>query len=106
MMSPGTGAGMQAAALKGTAKVIETLMGYAKSFEPGTAEFNGYMRAITALNAVAKKTNAEAAPAPLPVAPTPPGAGLGGLLAGGGGGGGASPPGAPGGGPSAMMMEE
>jgi hypothetical protein len=81
---------MQAAALKGTVKVIETLMGYAKSFEPGTPEFNAYMGAIRTLNAVAKKSTAGpgASPsAPLPVPATPPGAGLGGL--------GAPPTGAP-----------
>lgn len=96
MVSPGTGAGMQAAALRGTTKVIETLMGYARAFEPGTQEFGVYMRAINALNALHKKTGGQAASAPIPVAPTPPGAGLG--------GGGTPPAGGPSNGPAGSPL--
>jgi len=80
MVSPGTGAGVQARALAGTKKVIETLMQYARSFEPGTPQFNAYMGAIRTLNGVFKgTTEPEAAATPLPVPATTPGAGVGGL---------------------------
>src|SRR5947209_10894830 len=78
MVSPGTGAGVQARALAGTKKVIETLMQYARSFEPGTPQFNAYMGAIRTLNGVFKGTTENEA-TPLPVPATPPGAGVGGL---------------------------
>src|SRR6266699_2737339 len=80
MVSPGTGAGVQARALAGTKKVIETLMQYARSFEPGTPQFNAYMGAIRTLNGVFKgTTEPEAGATPLPVPATTPGAGVGGL---------------------------
>lgn len=102
MMSPGTGAGMQARAMEGIGKVIETLMAYAGSFPSGTPQFTGIMRAITALNGLHKAgPSTEEAKPPIPVPPTPPGAGLGGvggpptgLSVGGPGGAGPAEPGA------------
>jgi hypothetical protein len=97
MASPGTGAGMQARALEGTARLIHTLMEYAKSFPPGTPQFNGYVTAIKALNAVSKPAGTDAPKDPLPLPAAPPG-GMGGPPPGGGmlpmgGAGGPEPPG-------------
>ena len=87
--------------MEGTKRVIDTLMGYAKAFEPGTPQFNAYMGAIRTLNGVYKGAPAEEPKTPLPVPPTAPGGGLGGIgtpppaVTGGGGPGagpGAGPP--------------
>jgi hypothetical protein len=72
---------MQARATDGVKKVIETLSGYLKNFEPGKPEFNAIISAIKALNPIFK-TATPAQPEvkpPIPVPGTPPGAGLGGL---------------------------
>jgi hypothetical protein len=102
MVSPGTGAGMQARAIQDIGTTIEKLMQVGASFPKGSAEFGTLARVISMLNGLMKKKPEETAPKqPLPVPPTPPGAGLGGM--GGGPPGGAAPPmggppmGAPGG---------
>ena len=81
MVSPGTGAGMQARAADGVKKVIETLSGFLKNFEPGKPEFNAIISAIKALNPIFKSATPEQPEfkPPIPVSATPPGAGLGGL---------------------------
>jgi hypothetical protein len=99
MVSPGTGAGMQARAQQDVEKVINQLLQIGASFPKGSPQFNGIVGAIGKLNAVFKGAPAPEPPKqPLPVPPTAPGAGLGGAP------GGMPPPmgGAPmgGGGPS------
>lgn len=86
MVSPGTGAGMQAAALQKTGKVMETLMECAKAFPPGSPEFGAYSKVIGELNRLMSKKPAGAAAGaatagPLPVPPAPMGAGIGGAPA-------------------------
>lgn len=95
MVSPGTGAGMQAKAMSDVKKIMDQLLEVGAAFEKGTPQFNSVARAISALNGVFSKAAASEPPkAPLPVPPTPPGGGLGGLgtpptgIAAGGGGGG------------------
>ena len=102
MVSPGTGAGMQARGKQQIGKVIDMLMEVGPAFPNGTPEFGTLARVISMLNGLMKKSTPEAPKQPLPVPPTPPGAGLGGLPQPGGGpgmppGGGGPPLGAPGG---------
>jgi hypothetical protein len=101
MVSPGTGAGMQARGKQQIGKVIDMLMEVGPAFPNGTPEFGTLARVISMLNGLMKKSTPEAPKQPLPVPATPPGAGLGGLPGGAGGmpGGpaGAPPLGAPGG---------
>ncbi len=86
MVSPGTGAGMQARAMQDIGTTIEKLMGVGAAFPKGSAEFGTLARVISMLNGLMKKKPDEAPKQPLPVPPTAPGAGLGGM------GGGAPPP--------------
>jgi hypothetical protein len=79
MVSPGTGAGMQARAMQGVKRIIDDLMAIGKDFDAGTPAFNGIVSAIKSLNSVfSKPPTPEAPKTPLPVAPQPPGMGLGG----------------------------
>jgi hypothetical protein len=96
MVSPGTGAGMQARAQQDVEKVINQLLQIGASFPKGSPQFNGIVGAISKLNAVFKGAPAAEAPKqPLPIPPTaagaPPG-GPGGMPLPG------MPPGGPGGG--------
>ncbi len=79
MVSPGTGAGMQARALASIKKIMDSLMALAKDFQPGTPQFNGIVGAIKSLNGATKEAPVEPPKTPLPVPPTAPGGGLGGL---------------------------
>lgn len=100
MVSPGTGAGMQARSLASIKQIMDSLMSLAKDFQPGTPQFNGIVGAIKSLNGATKEAPVETPKMPLPVPPTAPGGGLGGVGA---------PPtglpvgGAPGGPPGGMM---
>src|SRR6266852_4939837 len=88
MVSPGTGAGMQARSKERVSKIMDDLLEVGASFEKGSTQFNAIARAIAALNGVFKGAAAPEAPKqPLPVPATAPGAGLGGM--------GAPPPGLP-----------
>lgn len=79
MVSPGTGAGMQARAMQQVKRIINDLMALGKDFDAGTPSFNGIVSAIKALNSVfSKPATPETPKTPLPVPPTPPGMGLGG----------------------------
>lgn len=78
MVSPGSGAGMQARAKQIISEIMKQLLELGAAFEAGSTEFNGVARAIGALNSVAKGATPPAAPKqPLPVPGTPPGAGPG-----------------------------
>jgi hypothetical protein len=109
MVSPGTGAGMQAQGKQRVSKVIDQLLEIGAGFPKDGGEWNAISRAISALNGVFTAAKKEPEPKPLPVPPTTPGAGLGGL----GGppsgmpppGGGASPGGMPAGGPPPIAPE-
>jgi hypothetical protein len=79
MVSPGTGAGMQAQAKQKVSKVIDQLLEIGASFAKDSGEWNAVSRAISALNGVFTAAKKEPEPKPLPVPPTTPGAGLGGL---------------------------
>ena len=81
MVSPGTGAGMQARATDQIKKLMGELLKAAQPFQPGSVEFNAVIGAIKNLNGVFNKKSAEAGVTkpPIPIPPTPPGAGLGGL---------------------------
>jgi hypothetical protein len=79
MVSPGTGAGMQAQAKQKVAKVIDQLLEIGATFSKDSGEWNSVSRAISALNGVFTAAKKEPEPKPLPVPPTPPGAGLGGI---------------------------
>jgi hypothetical protein len=94
MVSPGTGAGMQAQGKQRVSKVIDQLLEIGAGFPKDGGEWNAISRAISALNGVFTAAKKEWEPKPLPVPPTMPGGGLGGL--------GGPPSGipAPGGGPS------
>jgi hypothetical protein len=83
---------MQARAMQDIGTTIEKLMGVGAAFPKGSAEFGTLARVISMLNGLMKKKPEEAPRQPLPVPPTPPGAGLGGM------GGGPPPGGAPPGG--------
>lgn len=90
MVSPGGGAGMKARAHDAIRAIMGTLLAEMKNFEPGTTEFNALAGALTKLNGVFGKANAQDTMAagaaqtaalgrpggagPLPAAP-PPGAG-------------------------------
>jgi len=92
MVSPGTGAGMQARSKEQVSKIMDQLLEVGASFEKGSTQFNAIARAIAALNGVFKgQTEPEKPKVPLPVPATAPGAGLGG-----------SPGGTPGGLPPPM----
>jgi hypothetical protein len=79
MVSPGAGAGMQARAKATIKSIMDSLMGLAKDFPPGSIEFNAIVGAIKNLNGAAKSATAEPPKTPLPVPPTAPGGGLGGV---------------------------
>jgi hypothetical protein len=79
MVSPGTGAGMQAQSKQRVAKVIDQLLEIGAAFPKDGGEWNSISRAISALNGVFTAAKKEAEPKPLPVPPTMPGGGLGGL---------------------------
>src|SRR5713101_9483299 len=76
MVSPGTGAGMQARAMQDIGTTIEKLMGVGAAFPKGSAEFGTLARVISMLNGLMKKKPDETPKQPLPVPPTAPGAGL------------------------------
>jgi hypothetical protein len=84
MVSPGAGAGAQTAATAQIRSCMQNIQVAALSFQPGTREFNGVMRALNALNSVFGKTGESdldpaararmAQPAPSPLAGmAPPG---------------------------------
>ena len=79
MVSPGTGAGMQAASLKKIEQIINQLLEIGASFPKTGGEWNAISRAISALNGAFTAAKKEPEPKPLPVPPTVPGAGIGGL---------------------------
>jgi hypothetical protein len=79
MVSPGTGAGMQAQSMKRVSKVIDDLLEIGATFPKDGGEWNAISRAISALNGVFTAAKKEPEPKPLPVPPTPPGGGIGGL---------------------------
>jgi hypothetical protein len=102
MVSPGTGAGMQAQSIKRVEKIINDLLEIGATFPKDGGEWNSISRAISALNGVFTAAKKEPEPKPLPVPAPPPGGGLGGL--------GAPPTGMPAGmpgagGPPPMPME-
>jgi len=99
MVSPGTGAGMQAQGKQRISKVIDQLLEIGAGFPKDGGEWNAISRAISALNGVYTAAKKEPEPKPLPVPPTTPGAGLGGL------GGPPSPGGMPAGGPPPIAPE-
>jgi hypothetical protein len=109
MVSPGTGAGMQAQGKQRVAKIIDQLLEVGAGFPKDGGEWNAISRAISALNGVFTAAKKEPEPKPLPVPPTMPGGGLGGL----GGppsgipapGGGPPPGGMPPGGPPPIAPE-
>ena len=80
MVSPGTGAGMQARAKQRLQGLLRNLMEMTRDFAADLEAFNDLAQAIRAIGRVVNKTPATEAPkTPLPVPPTMPGAGLGGM---------------------------
>lgn len=79
MVSPGTGAGMQARSKATIKQIMDSLMTVAKDFEPGGTQFNAVVGAIKTLNGAFKESPAEVPKMPLPVPPTALGGGLGGV---------------------------
>ncbi len=66
MVSPGGGAGNKAAAMGNIKAVMRTLQMSMMAFEPGSKEFQGLMRAMSALNPLfGQPTGADLAPAAL-----------------------------------------
>ena len=81
MISPGTGAGMQARAAGGIDKVVDTLSGFLKNYDPQSEEFGALYKCIQILTRQFKQTppkKSESRP-PISFPPVPPGQGLGGL---------------------------
>src|SRR3984893_1475042 len=79
MVSPGTGAGMQAQGKQRVSKVIDQLLEIGAGFPKDGGEWNAISRAISALNGVFTAAKKEPEPKPLPVPGAMPGGGLGGL---------------------------
>jgi hypothetical protein len=104
MVSPGTGAGMQAAAKKKISSIIDELLAAGASFNKPSEEWSAVAAAISQLNKVMKHSApTEEKKQPLPVPPAP--------LGGPGAPGAAPPPGLPaptggamGGGPADLGM--
>ena len=64
MVSPGGGAGNKAAAMANIKAVMRTLQQTMQAFEPGSKEFQGLMRALSALNPLfGQATGADLGPA-------------------------------------------
>lgn len=59
MVSPGAGAGMKARSKDSIRAIMRNLLAEMKNFEPGTPEFNGCSRALTALNSTFGKVDAQ-----------------------------------------------
>jgi len=103
MVSPGTGAGLQAQGAKRIEKIINQLLEIGATQPKDGGGWNAISRAISALNGFFTAEKKEHEPKPLPVPATPPGAGIGGMgapptgLPPPGGGGPMTPPIAPGG---------
>lgn len=79
MVSPGTGAGMQAQGVKRVSTIINQLLEIGAGFPKDGGEWNAISRAISALNGVFTAAKKEPEPKPLPVPATPLGGGVGGL---------------------------
>jgi len=80
MVSPGTGAGMQARALRQLEPMIRNLMRIGAELGPAHPAFNAIATASKALSgAMNMKEEPKAAQSPIPVPATPPGSGVGGI---------------------------
>lgn len=77
MVSPGTGAGVQAQAMRRLQGVIQTLMEIGGSLGATHPAFNAVASSVKSLSGALNKEQ-EPPKTPLPVPGTPPGAGLGG----------------------------
>src|SRR5215813_8849710 len=78
MLSPGTGAGMEAQAAKRVSKIIDMLLEIGATVPKDSGKWNAISRAISALNGVFTADKKDSEPKPLPMPPTPPPAPMGG----------------------------